>query len=127
MTEDTANLCGLLTEIKLTMSYAEICSCIRVKLKIGQMGMKLATFLSGDKRKAALTTIYAEGITAEMFSATIDSLMLDDTAENRKANLAACPDHYVLRSCGRTLEVIENNRKYTGADSVFITFNDETD
>lgn len=126
MTEDTEALCDELTLLKLQMSYEEIISPMKSKLVLGQMGMKFAAVLSGNKRRAAVTTIFAEGITAEKFSTIIDSLMLEDTQEHRKVNLAACPDHYVLRPCKETLEVIETTGNTPVPTQFFITFNDET-
>ena len=87
--------------------------------------MKIATILSGNKRRAAITTIFADGITAEKFNIIIDFLMLEDSPECRKINLAACPDHYVLRPFGETLEVIETTGNIPVPTQFFITFNDE--
>lgn len=126
MTEDTDRLCDQLTAIKLSMSYEEIISPIKFKLAIGQVGMKFAALLSGKRRWAAITTIFADGITAERFSAIIDSLMLEETKEHRRVTLAACPDHYVLRSCNGTLEVIETTGNTPVPTRFFITFDDDT-
>ena len=90
--KDTDELCDRLTLIKLKMSYEEITSSMMLKLIIGQVGMKAATILSGNKRRTAITTIFADGITAEKFNIIIDSLMLEDSLEYRKVNLATCPD-----------------------------------
>ena len=126
LTEDTDILSDQLTSIKLKMSYEEILSLLKAKLAIGEIGMKFAAALSGTKRRAAITTIFADGITAEKFSIIIDSLMLEDKEEYRKVNLAACPDHYVLRTCNGTLEVIETTGSAPVPTQFFITFNDET-
>ena len=126
MVEDTNELCDRLTLIKSKMSYEDITSSMKLKLKIGQIGMKAAAILSNKKRRSAITTIFADGITAEKFSIIIDSLMLEDSPENRKINLAACPDHYVLRSFDETLEVIETTGNTPVPTQFFITFNDET-
>lgn len=126
MVEDTDELCDRLTSIKLKMSYKEIVSSMKLKLVIGQIGMKTAAILSGNKRRTAITTIFAEGITAEKFNIIIDSLMLEDSPEYRKINLAACPDHYVLRPFDGTLEVIETTGNTPVPTQFFITFNDDT-
>ena len=59
--KDTDELCDRLTLIKLKMSYEEITSSMMLKLIIGQVGMKAATILSGNKRRTAITTIFADG------------------------------------------------------------------
>lgn len=125
-TDDTDALCDQLTALKFKMSYEEILSPIKLKLAVGRVGMKLAAGFSGGKRRAAVTTLFAEGITAEKFTKIIDSLMLEDTQEYRKVNLAACPDHYVLRPCNETLEVIETTGNTPVPTQFFITFNDDT-
>lgn len=124
--KNTEELCDKLTLIKLKMSYEEITSLMKLKLIIGQIGMKAAAILSGDKRRTAITTIFADGITAEKFGLIIDSLMLEDSLEYRKINLAACPDHYVLRPFNETLEVIETTGNTPVPTQFFITFKDET-
>lgn len=126
MVKDTDELCDRLMSIKLKMSYEEITFSMKLKLIIGQIGMKAAAILSGNKRRTAITTIFADGITADKFNKIIDSLMLEDSPEYRKINLAACPDHYVLRPCGETLEVIETTGNTPVPTRFFITFNDET-
>ena len=126
MADDTDTLCDRLTALKMKMSYEEITSLLKVKLAIGEAGMKFAAAFSGGKRRASFTTIFAEGITGEKFSRIIDSLMLEETEEHREANLAACPDHYALRSCNGTLEVIETTGNMLVPTRFFITFNDET-
>lgn len=126
MTDNVDVLCENLTELKYKMSYEEIVSPLKTKLAIGKVGMKLAVAVSGSKRKAAITTIFADGITAENFCKIIDSLMMQDTTEHRKANLAACPVHYALVPHGETLEVIETAGNAPVPTQFFITFNDET-
>jgi hypothetical protein len=96
MADDIDALSDRLTEFKLKMSYEEIISPMKAKLAVGQVGMKFAAAFSGNKRCAAVTTIFADGITAEKFSEIIDSLMLEDKQEHRKVNVVACPNHYVL-------------------------------
>lgn len=123
--KDTDELCDRLTTIKLKMSYEEIISSMKLKLIIGQVGMKATAILSGNRR-TAITTIFADGITAEKFNIIIDSLMLEDSLEYRKVNLSACPDHYVLRPYDETLEVIETTGNTPVPTQFFITFNDET-
>jgi len=126
MTKDTDELCEQLTLLKQNMSYEDCVSLIKFKLAIGQVGMKFAAALSGNKRRAAITTILADGITAETFSAIIDSLMLEENEEYRKVNLGACPDHYVLKPGNGTLEIIETTGCTPVPTRFFITFNDET-
>ena len=120
------DLCKRLTDIKMDMSYEEITSSIHGKLAIGRIGMKIAVVLSGGKRKTARTTLYADGITVEKLGVIIDALMMEGTEEFRRVNLGACPDHYVLRTEGATLEVIETTGNTPVPTQFFITFNDET-
>ena len=126
MIRDTDQLCEQLTNLKLQMSYTDITSVLKSKLAIGEIGMKLAAIFSGNRRRASITTIFAEGITAEKFSKLIDALMLEDTEEHHRANLAACPDHYALIPRNGTLEVIETAGNTPVPTQFFITFDDET-
>ena len=126
MTKDTEALCNSLALLKSKLSYEEITSPLKVKLAVGQAGMKLAAAFSRGKRRAAVTVIFSDGITAELLRKIIDALLLQDTPEYRRVNLAACPDHYVLRTCGQTLEVIETTGNTPVPTQFFITFNDET-
>ncbi len=81
---------------------------LKSKLKLSEMGMRIATVLSGNRRKFSKTSIYLDGITAEEAINGIDSFMLEQSDENNQVNLSACPDHYVLRPFGENeLEVIE--------------------
>lgn len=126
MTRDINPLCEELTSLKMNMSYEEITSLIKAKLAVGEAGMKITAVFSGNRRRTAVTTIFADGITAEKFAKMIDCLMMEDTEEYRKVNLAACSDHYVLRACNGTLEVIETTGNMPVPARFFITFNDET-
>lgn len=126
MQDDVDIVCAQLTKLKIGMSYDEIVSKIKFKLALGKAGMKIAAFVSGKKRRASITTIYAEGITVQKLSKLIDALMLENTEEHRRANLAACPDHYVLLPHGETLEVIETAGGSPVPTQFFITFDDET-
>ena len=85
--EDADVLCERLTELKLSMSYEEIVSCIRVKLAVGRIGMKLAAVLSGKKRRTSVTTIYADGIKVKPCTLSLDALMMQDCEEHRRVNL----------------------------------------
>lgn len=124
--EDADVLCERLTEIKLSMSYEEIVSCIRVKLALGRIRMKLAAMLSGKKRRTSVTTIFSQGITVEALSGIIDALMMEDCAVYRRVNLGVYPDHYALIPHGDTLEVIETAGNTPVPTQFFITFQDET-
>lgn len=126
MTDDTDRLYESLTTLKAEMSYAEITSLIKTKLAFGKFAMKLAAVFSFGKRRAAITILSADGITAAKFSKVIDALMLEDSEEHRRANLAACPDHYALRPLNDTLEVIETAGCTPVPTQFYITFNDET-
>lgn len=124
-TENADILCENLSKIKLQMSYEEIISLIKVKLAIGRIGMKIAATLSKGKRRASITTIYADGINVERLGEIIDALMLEDTEEHRYINLSAYPDHYVLIPRDGILEVIETAGNSPVPTQFYITFNEE--
>lgn len=105
---DTDVMIKQLTEIKLRYTYNEMYEKLKSKLRLSALGMRICTLYPGDRRKFSKTSIYLDGITAEVAIHGIDSLMLEQSRENNKVNLSACPDHYVLRPFGENeLEVIE--------------------
>lgn len=115
-----------LTERKAQLSDDEIRTILRKKLFLSRYVMKIASILSGKRRRAARTTIVAKGITVEKFSQMLDSLMVDATMENRKVNLSVYPEHYVLTpNKNGTLEVIETTGNAPVPVQFFITFGDE--
>lgn len=126
LNEDAKALNDELTKIKSDMTYAEIVSSIKHKLKIGEVGMKLAVLFSFGKRRTSKTTIYADGIHVDKLGKIIDSLMMENSEEYRKVNLAVSPDHYALVPRGNILEVIETTGNTPVPTQFFITFNDET-
>jgi hypothetical protein len=124
---DTDNMIKKLTELKLKYSYNEMYDKLKSKLRLSEIGMRISTVLSGDKRKFSKTSIYLDGITAEEAINGIDSFMLEQSRENNQVNLSACPDHYVLRPFGENeLEVIETTGNSPFPVQFFIVFGDET-
>lgn len=124
---DTDVMIKKLTELKLNYSYDEMYDKLKSKLKLSEMGMRIATVLSGNRRKFSKTSIYLDGITAEEAINGIDSFMLEQSDENNQVNLSACPDHYVLRPFGENeLEVIETTGNSPFPVQFFIVFGDET-
>lgn len=124
---DTSNvdeICQCLTEEKLKLSYDAITSEIKNKLALGDLMMKMASKFSLRRRKKAITTLYATGITAEKFNTIIDQLMTKENPIYTKVNINVCPEHYVLKSHGDTLEVIEKTGNAPVPTRFFITFND---
>ncbi len=115
-----------LTESKVQLSDDEIRMILRKKLLFSRYVMKIASKLSGKKRRVSRTTIMAKGITVEKFSQVLDSLMVEATTKNRKVNLSVYPEHYVLApdECG-VLEVIETTGNAPVPVQFFITFGDE--
>ncbi len=126
LSNDIDMLCNELLEIKKSMTYDEIVSLIQHKLRIGEIGMKLAVAFSFGKRRTSKTKIYADGIHVDKLGKMIDSLMMEDTEEHRMVNLSVSPDHYALVPRGSTLEVIETTGNTPVPTQFFITFNDET-
>ncbi len=126
LAESLDALCDELTERKLCIPYEEMIASLRMKLAIGRIGMKLAAVCSGGRRRAASTTLFASGIGAERFSKMVEALMLEDTEAHRRANIAACPDHYVLLPRKEMLEVIETTGNAPVPTQFFITLEEET-
>lgn len=126
LSDQTDDLCRQLTDLKIKLSSDDMRQRLNSKLIVSERLMKLARILSGEKRSAAKTIIYAEGLTAEDVSSALDKLMLEATEENRRINLAVCPDHYVLHPHKGILEVIETAGNSPLPTQFFITFNDET-
>ncbi|PER81998.1 hypothetical protein [Bacillus cereus] len=124
---DTEVMIKQLTEIKLRYTYNEMYEKLKSKLRLSAIGMRICTLFSGDRRKFSKTSIYLDGITAEEAIHGIDSLMLEQSRENNKVNLSACPDHYALRPFGENeLEVIETTGNSPFPVQFFIVFGDET-
>lgn len=116
-----------LAAIKLQYTYDEMLVLLRTKLRISTLAIKCAIALSGNKRKFAVTEISMDGISADKISSEIDRLMLEQSRENDQVNLAACPDHYVLRPTGENaLEVIETCGNSPLPFQFFIVYGDET-
>ncbi len=124
--EKTDVLCQTLVHAKMQLSLEEMRKRLKWKLIVSAWAMKLASIVSRGKRRVALATIYAEGITAEGFSKEIDKLMLEATEENQRVNLSVCPDHYVLNPYNNILEVIETTGNSPLPTQFFITFDEET-
>lgn len=115
-----------LTEWKVQLSDDEIRKILKKRLIFSTYVMKIASILSGEKRRTARTTILAKGITADRFSQILDSLMVEATTENRKVNLSVYPEHYVLTPDENgVLEVIETTGNAPIPVQFFITFGDE--
>lgn len=116
-----------LTEIKVRFSDEEIRTILRKKLILSRYVMKIASILSGGKRRTARTTIMAKGISADKFSEMLDSLMVDAATKNRKVNLSVYPEHYVLTpDKNQVLEVIETTGNAPIPVQFFISFGDES-
>ncbi|WP_341302960.1 hypothetical protein MHB44_11070 [Lysinibacillus sp. FSL H8-0500] len=115
-----------LAEIKIGYSYQEMYNELESKLKLSEIIMRMGAALSGNRRKFSQTEIYLDGITAEEASKGIDNLMLNQSLENNRVNLSACPDHYALRPLGKNeLEVIETTGNSPLPVQFFIVFDDE--
>ncbi len=121
----TEYLCQNLANIKLKLSCDEMRDFLKKNLYISTRFMRLASVLSGGKRRNALTTIYVADLKAEVFSKEINDLMLNATVENRTVNVSVCPDHYLLHPQNGTLEVIETAGNSPLPTQFFITFDDE--
>lgn len=126
---DIDNAMLLLTNIKEELGYEEILKRLKTKLKFNTVAIKLLTKLSGGKRKFAKVEIRADGITAENASYWVNKINLNEQYDQQytRVNLAACPDHYVLRCTNKkALEVVECNGNYPTPFRFFITYGDET-
>jgi len=126
---DTGQAMLLLTNVKEELGDGEILKRLRTKLAINTAAIKLFTRLSGGKRRFAKVEVLADGMTAEKASWWVNEINLNARSDKQytRVNLAACPDHYVLRCTnGKTLEVVECNRNYPTPFQFFITYGDET-
>lgn len=124
---DAAGMNTQLTEIKLKYSYDEMHALLKARLSLSAFAMRCAATLSGGKRKFATAEIEVDGVSAEAIANNIDKLMLEPSKENDAVNLAACPDHYVLRPSGENvLEVIETCGNSPLPFQFFIVYGDET-
>ncbi|MDC6266473.1 hypothetical protein [Lysinibacillus fusiformis] len=116
-----------LTDLKMDYSYQEMYNKLESKLKLSEIMMRMAAALSRNRRKFSWTEIYLDGITAEEAIKGIENLMLNQSDENNRVNLSACPDHYALRPLGeKELEVIETAGNAPLPSQFFIVFDDET-
>lgn len=98
-------------------------------LRLNTMAIKLFTLISHGRRKFAITKITADGINSEQAAYWINTVNLnaEHNEEYTKVNLAANPDHYILRCTPEhTLEVVECNGNYNTPFQFFITYGDET-
>lgn len=116
-----------LTEMKLEYSYPEMYNILRGQLTLSTLAMKVAVKLS-PSTKFAKTEIFIKGVSTESVSTLLDGLMLESTPEHNRVNLAACPEHFVLRPTGANqLEVIETCGNSPLPFQFFITFGDESE
>lgn len=127
MSQDAEAMQKQLAEKKLKYTYDEMLRLLRFKLRMCNLMMNIGVTLSGNKRKFAVTEISMDGISAEEVTHGLDILMLEQSAENNKVNLWACPDHYVLRpGADSSLEVIETCGSAPFPMQFFIKYGDET-
>jgi len=126
---DEADLLSLrkrLVETKLGFAYDEILNLLRVELAVSSALAKLMNAVSLGKRKACITEIIVEGITATEVADGLEALMLESSPSHDMVNLSACPDHYVLRPLGKNrLEVIETTGGSPFPIQFFIDYGDE--
>lgn len=118
-----------LLKVKLSLGENEIQRRMEAILRLNTAAIKIFTRLSHGKRKFAVAKITADGITSEQAAYWINTVNLnaEHNEEYTKVNLAANPDHYVLRCTqDHTLEVIECNGNYKTPFQFFITYGDET-
>lgn len=95
-TKNVDELSRKLIKLKLNYTDDEMRAFLKGKLKLSSMMMKLIVRLSKGRKIASKTTIYAKGIDSEKLSSKLADLMEVLSAENRKINLSAYPEHYVL-------------------------------
>lgn len=123
---DTLSLIKLLTDEKINMGYEQTFKKLRNQLYLGNVGMKLLSLLSFNKRKIAKIIIKAKGIDVYKLGEIIDFLMMSNSIDTQFINLSACPEHYALRFNNNILEVIEATGNSPIPTQFFISFNDET-
>ncbi|MDL2248389.1 hypothetical protein LJB89_01680 [Tyzzerella sp. OttesenSCG-928-J15] len=127
VTDNADEMIAKLADIKLKFSYEQMYSLLKKKLHLTSKVMKIGVKLS-SKTKFARTEISIEGISTSDVALLLDKLMLKATPEHNKANLTACPEHYVLRPIDEnSLEVIETCGNAPMPFQFFIKFGDNTD
>lgn len=90
------------------------------------LSTRLASALSGKRRRIALTEIHVAGIDVHLLSRMLDALMLEDTPAHEALNLAACPDHHLLQPQGQVLEVVETTGGAPFPNRFFLDYADES-
>jgi hypothetical protein len=101
------------------------------KTLIGSLRMagfvtKLLVRFSGSRRKQCVVEMKVPNCSAQQLSQGIDELMANDTEANRRVNLLACPDHYLLEPRGYVLEVIETTGGAPFPAQFFMQFDDDS-
>ena len=95
-------------------------------LRMAGFVTKLLVRFSGSRRKQCVVEIRVVNCSAKQLSQGIDELMANDTAANRRVNLLACPDHYLLEPRGNVLEVIETTGGSPFPAQFFMQFDDDS-
>ena len=95
-------------------------------LRMAGFATKLLVRLSGSRRKQCVVEMRVANCSAQQLSQGIDDLMANDTAANRRVNLLACPDHYLMEPRGNVLEVIETTGGSPLPAQFFMQFDDDS-
>ncbi len=124
--DDLASLRAELLRLKEQCGRQGLRDGLRGGIRFTGFVSKLTVLLSGDGRKQCVTEVRVPRCGAKQVSQAIDDLMCNDTYANRRCNLLACPDHYVLELRGDVLEVIETTGGSPFPTQFFMRFEDES-
>lgn len=124
---DICDLRDRLAETKRSWGYERLVARLRKALRLSTVLSIAMARTSGRRRVCSVVVLRVDGISAEEASRRLECVMLEATPTNDSANLAACPDHWVLRPHGGTrLEVIEATGGSPFPTQFFIEFGDES-
>ncbi|MCA0214902.1 MAG: hypothetical protein LCH79_17230 [Proteobacteria bacterium] len=115
-----------LVRLKDLMGRDGLRTALAGEMRMSAWMTKLVIRLSGSRRKPCVVEVKVPRCSAQQVSEGIDSLMYDDAPANRHANLAACPDHYLLEPRGMELEVIETTGGSLSPAQFFMRFGDDS-
>lgn len=115
-----------IAQLRASVSGSEVLQLWRREIAASEWSTRLAAAVSGRRRRIALTEIHVADIDAATLAECLDAMMLDGTPAHAALNLAACPDHHLLRPQGRVLEVVEATGGAPFPNRFFLAYDDES-
>lgn len=115
-----------LLALKMNTPEAAMRQALKMPLAISSFLAAAMARLSFGKRKLCVTELTVMGCSAEKLYNGFTEMMLNNTIENQRHCLAACPDHYLLKGCGENVqEVVEVAGSMPLPLKFFVTYGDE--